>query len=163
MGGCCKIPPHPRQAAPHPRTAVPSPEPQGREASIKTASPQERTPRAYSITSAHIPTGQSRASWNPCPGAGSITRYETIAKLKIRPAASVLGGFHLLNAVLRSPARILRVCADCDGGGVSEAESGIGVRGSPGRVAGYLDAGPRERFWFWSSTSEAWLAVVPSP
>ena len=46
------------------------------------------------------------------------SRFETIAKLKIRPAAAAGVGFHLPGAVLRSPARVEHVCADCGGGSV---------------------------------------------
>ena len=60
-------------------------------------------------------------------GGGKWPMVETIAKLKIRPAASAGVGFRSLGVVLRTPARVVHVCTDC-GGGVFGG--GTGNRGS---------------------------------
>ena len=53
---------------------------------------------------------------------------ETIAKLKIRPAAFAGARFHLLSDVLRSRAVMWRMCADYDGSGILGSGIVIGVR-----------------------------------
>ena len=58
--------------------------------------------------------------------AASGSCAETIAKLKIRPAASADAGFHLLSDVLRSRAVMWQMCADYDGSSI--LGSGIVIR-----------------------------------
>ena len=68
--------------------------------------------------------------------ARELRWFETIAKLKIRPAASAGAGFRLLSDVLRSRVVMWQMCADYDGNGILGSGIVIGVRWRSGPLRG---------------------------